>query len=262
MTISLLQTDIVWGNPVANQQRAEELIKSLDKSDVYVLPEMFSTGFATEPEGIAEDDLASLYWMQKTAKEMDAAIAGSVATCIVTDGKKTYHNRFYFVKPDETYEYYDKHHLFTFGGEHHRYTRGTERKVVEFRGVKFLLQVCYDMRFPIFARNTKENPYDVALYVASWPTVRLGAWKTLAHARAIENQCYVAAVDRTGNDPYCSYSGGTMLIDAYGNTVAECEENKECGITVELDLDALYAFRKKFPVLEDADATRSSSVKS
>jgi predicted amidohydrolase len=262
MKISLLQTDIVWADPSANQQKAKELIKSLQKSDVYVLPEMFSTGFATEPEGIAEEDLSSLHWMQATAKEMDAAIAGSVATCITTDGKKTYHNRFYFVKPDGTYEYYDKHHLFTFGGEHHRYTRGEERKVVEFRGVKFLLQVCYDMRFPIFARNTRENPYDVALYVASWPTVRLGAWKTLAHARAIENQCYVAAVDRTGNDPYCSYSGGTMLIDAYGKTVAECEENKVCGITMELDLDALYAFREKFPVLDDADATRSSSVKS
>ncbi len=253
MKICLLQTDIAWNNPEANHKKAEGLIRGLDKADVYVLPEMFSTGFATNPEGIAEEDESSLRWMAATAKSLDAAIAGSVATCVTVDGKKSYHNRFYFVKPDGSHEYYDKRHLFTYGGEHNRYARGEERKVVEFRGVKFLLQVCYDMRFPVFARNTKVNPYDVALYVACWPTVRLNAWTTLAHARAIENQCYVVAVNRTGKDAYCEYSGGTMLIDAYGRTVAECEKDKECGIVMDIDIDKLNAFRKKFPVLEDGD---------
>ncbi len=249
MKISLLQTDIVWANPSANQQKAEAMLKSLEKSDVYVLPEMFSTGFATEPAGIAETDCCSLRWMQKMAKVLDAAICGSVAT--EEEGK--FCNRFYFVMPDGSCEYYDKHHLFTYGGEHKRFTRGEGRVEVEFRGVRFLLQVCYDLRFPIFARNNGDKPYDVALYVASWPTSRIEAWNTLLHARAIENQCYVAAVNRVGDDPACQYSGGTMLIDAYGKNVVECERNKECAVTAEIDMEALNAFRRKFPVLADAD---------
>lgn len=249
MKISLLQQDIVWGNPAANQEKSETMLKALEKSDVYVLPEMFSTGFATQPEDIAEKDCSSLQWMQKMAKELDAAICGSVAT--EEDGK--FCNRFYFVKPDGEYSYYDKHHLFTYGGEHKRFSRGEDRVEVEFRGVRFLLQVCYDLRFPVFARNNGDEPYDVALYVASWPTSRIEAWNTLLHARAIENQCYVAAVNRVGDDPACQYSGGTMLIDAYGKTVAECERGKECAITLELDLESLKAFRQKFPVLADAD---------
>lgn len=249
MKISLLQQDIVWGNPTANQEKAEAMLKSMEKSDVYVLPEMFSTGFATQPEGIAEKDCSSLHWMQKMAKELDAAVCGSVAT--EEDGK--FCNRFYFVKPNGTYDYYDKHHLFTYGGEHLRFTRGEDRMVTEFRGVKFLLQVCYDLRFPVFARNNGDEPYDVALYVASWPTPRVEAWNTLLHARAIENQCYVAAVNRVGSDPACQYCGGTMLIDAYGKNVVECERDKECAVTADIDMEALRAFRQKFPVLADAD---------
>lgn len=266
MKISLLQNDIVWGNPQANQDACEQIMKSLDKSDVYVLPEMFSTGFATQPAGIAEADGSSLEWMKRMAAELDAAVCGSVATerpdyekGNVTDedgnpvGAKAYYNRFYFVKPDGSYYYYDKHHLFTYGGEHKLYTRGEDRIVAEFRGVKFLLQVCYDLRFPTFARNSSKNTYDVALYVASWPTVRINAWDTLLHARAIENQCYVAGVNRVGTDVACEYSGGTMLIDAYGKTVAECPRGEQSAITAELDMEALAAFRKKFPVLNDAD---------
>ncbi len=254
MKISLLQQDIVWANPAANQKKAEEVLRGLDKSDVYVLPEMFSTGFATQPEKIAEDDCCSLEWMGKMAKELDAAICGSVATQLSDENKnKTYHNRFYFVKPNGEVSFYDKRHLFTYGGEHHRYTRGEEKVVVEFRGVRFLLQVCYDLRFPVFSRNNGETPYDVALYVASWPTSRIEAWNTLLHARAIENQCYVAAVNRVGDDPVCQYSGGTMLIDPYGKTVVECERGKECAVSAELDLEGLVAFRHKFPVLGDAD---------
>ena len=266
MTISLLQTDIVWGNPAANQVRAEELLHRTAQSDVYVLPEMFSTGFATEPQGIAETDGDSLAWMQKMARELDAAICGSIATEDVdykcgADGLaneesktgKAYCNRFYFVKPDGDYSYYDKRHLFSYGGEHRHYSSGNDRTIVEFRGVRFLLQVCYDLRFPVFSRNVGDKPYDVALYVASWPTSRIKVWNTLLRARAIENQCYVAGVNRIGSDNVCQYSGGTMLIDAYGNTVAECPMNEENTITAHLDIESLYAFRKKFPVLEDAD---------
>jgi len=265
MKISLLQQDIVWAESKANTDKAEAMLLSLPSSDLYVLPEMFSTGFATEPEGIAEDCSVSdeqngimvpqsLLWMKKMAVQLDGAIAGSIA---VKDGEK-YCNRFYFVEPDGKVTSYDKHHLFTYGKEHLRFARGEEKVIVDFRGVRFLLQICYDLRFPVFARNNAENPYDVAIYVASWPTSRIEAWKALLKARAIENQCYVAAVDRVGEDPACSYCGGTMLIDSYGKVQVECEENKECAVTGTIDLDELRAFRKKFPVLGDADGFRLS----
>ena len=149
MKISLLQNDIVWGNPAANQEKISEILWGLDKSDVYVLPEMFSTGFSVNPEGIAEKDESSLTWMKNMAAELKGAICGSVATEV--DGR--YYNRMYFVKPNGEVISYDKRHLFTYADEHLRYTRGNERVVVEFRGCRFLLQVCYDLRFPCFSRN-------------------------------------------------------------------------------------------------------------
>lgn len=251
MKITLLQQDIVWGNPEENQELAYNAIKNAPKSDLYVLPEMWSTGFATEPAGIAEKDHSSLNWMKQMANRMDAAIAGSIAT--EEDGR--FYNRFYFVTPDCNEVHYDKHHLFTYSGENERYTAGQERVIVEFRGVRFLLQVCYDLRFPIFARNEASGPnaYDVALYVASWPASRRAPWDTLLRARAIENQCYVCGLNRIGNDPACEYNGGTAIIDAYGKTVAACPDGEVSSITAEFDMEKLNAFRKKFPVLGDRD---------
>lgn len=249
MTISLLQPDIVWGNPAANQQKLEAWLRELDKSDLYVLPEMFSTGFAAEPQGVAEADDSTLAWMQRMAQELNAAICGSVAT----EEGGSYFNRCYFVKPNGHVAAYDKRHLFTYGDEHRHYVPGDARKVVEFRGVRFLLQVCYDLRFPVFSRNNEKIPYDCAIYVASWPTSRLAVWNTLLHARAIENQCYVAGVNRTGDDDTCHYSGGTQFIDPFGNTAAACPLGEESVITVELDQAKLREFRRKFPVLKDAD---------
>ncbi|MBQ6966108.1 MAG: amidohydrolase [Bacteroidaceae bacterium] len=249
MKLSLLQPDIVWGNPQANQEKLSEILWGLEPSDLYVLPEMFSTGFAVEPQGIAETDASSLVWMQKMAQELKGALCGSVA--VEEEGR--YYNRLYFVKPNGDCFAYDKHHLFTYADEHRHYTRGNEKVVVEFRGVRFLLQVCYDLRFPCFSRNTDKIPYDCAIYVASWPTTRLSVWNTLLHARAIENQCYVAGVNRTGSDDSGRYSGGTMLVDPYGNTAAACPLEEATAITVQLDLPALKVFRKKFPVLKDAD---------
>jgi len=251
MKLALIQMDIAWGNPKANQAHAEQLILSTPGADVYVLPEMFSTGFCTVPETYAEqlEDSTSLQWMKTTAHQRDAAIAGSL---LVTDGEH-YYNRFYFVFPDGQYEYYDKRHLFTFGGEHLTFTAGTRKVIVNFRGVRILLQVCYDLRFPIFSRNTPDNPYDLALYVASWPTPRISAWEALTVARALENQCYVGAVNRIGTDPSIGYQGGTFLIDAYGRRVGEVATDTE-GVLVEtLALEKLARFRKKFPVLNDRD---------
>ncbi|MBR5484193.1 MAG: amidohydrolase [Alistipes sp.] len=248
MRITILQRDIEWAAPEVNRQRADEAIARNPHSDLYVLPEMFSTGFCICPEGIAESaDSPTLQWMKQTAARTNAAIAGSVA---VKDGDK-YYNRFYFVTPDGEVTYYDKKHLFTYGGEHLRFTAGEERKVVEFRGVRFLLEVCYDLRFPVWSRN--RGDYDMILYVASWPTPRVEAWSALLVARAIENQCYVAGVNRVGTDPSCEYCGGSVIIDPYGKCIASCARGEECEATAEIDMEALEAFRQKFPVLSDAD---------
>lgn len=248
MKATLIQMDIVWGDIAANCTTASRLIDSTPGSDLYVLPEMWSTGFAIKPEGIADEKLESLAWMKKKSAEMNAAICGSVSTRCDDD---TYRNRFYFVKPDGETTFYDKRHLFTYGKEHHHFTAGNERVVVEWRGVRFLLQICYDLRFPCFSRN--KGDYDCAIYVASWPTSRIDPWHALLKARAIENQCYVLAVDRIGTDPACEYCGGTEAIDAYGRIVAACPDNEACTITIDLDMEALSKFRKKFPVLEDGD---------
>jgi predicted amidohydrolase len=256
MKIALLQTDIVWNSPQENVRGAQQMMDEIGAANLYVLPEMFSTGFATEPKGIAEPvNSDTLRWMVRLAKERNAAVAGSIAVEESdSDAKNTrYYNRFYFVHPDGKVEHYDKHHLFTYGGEHLRFTPGNERVVVEHMGVRILLQVCYDLRFPVFARNTAKHPYDLALYVASWPTSRIEAWNTLLKARAIENQCYVAAVNRVGEDPACKYSGGTAFIDPYGHVVERCEDGRAQFITARVDMDALKAFREKFPVLKDAD---------
>ena len=248
MKITILQRDIIWANPEENVRRADAAIDAQPGADIYVLPEMFSTGFCTEPRDIAEpENSETLQWMQRKAKALDAAIAGSVA--VGKDGR--YFNRFYFVKPDGCVEFYDKKHLFTYGGEHKRFTAGDRRVVVEFRGVRFLMEVCYDLRFPVWARN--HGDYDAILYVASWPTSRVEAWSTLLRARAIENQCYVVGVNRVGDDPACNYCGGSAIIDAYGRTMAECERGKECEVSAEIDMEKLQAFREKFPVLKDAD---------
>ena len=248
MKLLLLQTDIHWNEPGRNRERATELIESSPKVDLIVLPEMFTTGFATVPEGIAEAaNTDTLAWMQDTSARQNAAIAGSVAT--EEDGK--YYNRFYFVKPDGTYTVYNKRHLFTFAGEDKHYEAGEERIIVEWRGWRILLQVCYDLRFPVFARN--RGDYDMILYVANWPTVRIHPWNTLLRARAIENVCYVAGINRTGVDPYVSYSGGTALIDFKGETAAETAWNSEEAVCCEVDQEALIQFRNKFPALNDAD---------
>ena len=248
MKVTILQRDILWANPEGNVARADKAIECNHGSDLYILPEMFSTGFCTNPEGIAEStDSSTLEWMKAKAASTGAAIAGSIA---VTENDH-YYNRFYFVKPDGSVTTYDKKHLFTFGGEHMRFTAGQDRVIVEWKGVRILLEICYDLRFPVWARN--RGDYDMIIYVASWPTPRVEAWKALLTARAIENQCYVAGVNRVGNDPSNEYCGGSRLIDPYGAIMAECIDGQEMEATANVDMDLLEAFRAKFPVLNDAD---------
>ncbi|MBR5051648.1 MAG: nitrilase family protein [Bacteroidaceae bacterium] len=254
MKVALVQMDIVWESPSKNWEAAERLMLSAEKSDIYVLPEMWNTGVTTQPMGVAEGENGeTLQWMQKMANQLDAAIAGSVAVK-TSDG--TYRNRLYFVKPSvvccpsSVVQYYDKHHLFSYGGETEHYTPGDEYVTVEWRGLRFHLCICYDLRFPLWLRN--RDDYDVLICVASWPSVRMHAWKVLLAARAIENQCYVLGVNRIGKDPYCEYSGGSSVVDPFGFATT-CPDNEACVLTHTLDLKRLKSFREKFPVLKEKD---------
>ena len=195
--------NLTWCDHAENLRHAEELIKSQPEADVYVLPEMFTTGFCMEPSRIAEPmEGPTLEWMRRVATEFDAAIVGSVAT----------------IAPEGGY----KNRMFSYSGEDKHYEAGTQRVIVAFRGVRFLLQVCYDLRFPVFARNCDD--YDVAIYVANWPDKRRMAWDILLRARAIENQAVVIGVNRVGTDPMCNYDGGTAAIDFCGFVAAHCND--------------------------------------
>ena len=242
--IVLIQRNISWLNIDANLMDIEAMLEGV-KADVVVLSEMFQTGFATNPSD-AVDDGRTLRWMLQMAKKLDAAIVGS---CAVKSGDE-YRNRMYFVKPTGEVEYYDKWHLFSVGGESKSYTRGRERKVVEWRGVRYLLAVCYDLRFPVWSRL--RGDYDAIIYVAAWPTPRREVWQTLLKARAIENQAYVIGVNRTGDEPTLGYSGDSAVVDYYGKCVVECG-SEECITNVEIDIDKLNTFRDKFNVGADAD---------
>ena len=248
MKITLIQTDLLWNDPAGNRARFEQKIAEAGSADLIVLPEMFSTGFCTQPR-LAAEPLGgeTLPWMKRIAQKTDCALAGSVAV----EENGNYFNRFYFVKPDGSVSQYDKRHLFTYGGEHKEFTAGDKRVIVEYKGWRILLQICYDLRFPVWSRN--RNDYDLALYTANWPTPRVDAWSALLRARAIENLCYVAGINRTGTDPNCSYCGKSALLDFKGQTLADVEPGKEALLSAELDADALRDFRKNFPALQDAD---------
>ena len=267
MRITLLQTAPEWGNPERSREDARRMLMGTLKTDLVVLPEMFSTGFVTDPVGVAERDGGdSLRWMQDYARNKGCAMAGSVSVeDVEAEGRPVYRNRFYFVFPDGTYEYYDKHHLFTYAGEHERYSAGDRRVVVEHAGFRILLQVCYDLRFPVFARNRLVGgslgergadgvpDYDLILYVASWPQQRIDAWDALLKARAIENVCFVAGVNRVGKDPGNLYSGHTSLYGPRGELLSICKEGRIDIIEYELKKPILDQYRQTFPALSDAD---------
>lgn len=243
--VAVVQHDIVWHDVERNLCELEAMLEGV-KADVVVLSEMFQTGFVTEPESVA-DDGRTLRWMQTMAERMDAAIVGSLVVC---EGMN-YYNRMYFVKPTGELEWYDKHHLFSIGGEAKHFVRGTERKVVAWRGVRYLLEICYDLRFPVWSRQ--RGDYDAIIYSALWPRPRREVWRTLLRARAMENQAYVIGVNRIGSEPELEYAGDTMVVDGYGRTIVDLEAR--AGVAVaELDIDALSLFRQRFNVTVDADS--------
>lgn len=252
MKVTILQTDIEWGIPEENIRRAELLMAQKPDSDLYVLPEMWSTGFATEPFGIAEEETSSkaLAWMKSKAKALDCAICGSLA--IVVDGK--YRNRHYFINGRKgILEYYDKHHLFSYGHEDQFYTAGDKHLVVDYEGFRFLLLTCYDLRFPMWSRYCDKHPYDAIICVANWPESRQNAWQILTRARAIENQAYLIGCNRVGNDNYNHYRGCSAIISPIGKTLAQCQLNVQDTASFNLDLKSLDHKRMKFKVLEERD---------
>lgn len=248
MKVTILQTDIQWGQPQQNIVRAERLMDTQPGSDLYVLPEMWATGFATTPMEVPLSDKPQ-QWMQRMAVERQCAISGSLAIK-TPDGK--YHNRHYFATP-EGLTYYDKHHLFSYGHEDRYYTPGEQHVVVEYRGVRILLLTCYDLRFPVWSRYGLAGEYDVIVVVANWPESRQQMWHILAKARAVENQCYLVGVNRVGDDAFCHYIGESVVSNHRGDTLLQCETGKETAATVCLDMEKLEEARHRFRVLEDRD---------
>ena len=244
MKVTILQLNSVWGNPDENIKKAELLINQAPDSDLYVLPEMWSTGFATEPFGIAEDanECKSLSWMIKMADEHHCAISGSLA--ISQDG--TFKNRHYFVNGRTD-------HLFRYGHEDRYFEPGESHTIVEYMGFRILLLTCYDLRFPVWSRYAEALQYDIIICVANWPESRQNAWQILTRARAIENQAFVIACNRVGDDKYCHYRGQSAIISPIGKTLASCPANEETTVSFFLNLESLVQQRTKFKVLEDRD---------
>lgn len=252
MRISLIQTELHWHEPQKNREMLEELLRPLKgKTELIVLPEMFTSGFTMHPEQVQEDGSESetTQWLIQLAQDCNCAITGSIAFRH-EDGSHT--NRMLFARHDGTLEYYDKRHLFRMGGEHERYKAGSQRVVINYLDWKILLTVCYDLRFPVFCRN--QHDYDLMLCVANWPAPRRMPWRQLLQARAIENLAYVAGVNRIGTDDNgLEYSGDSMLVDFKGNILIDREPNTAFVETHKLDAQHLHDFKTKFPAWQDAD---------
>lgn len=249
MKISLIQTSLFWENPTENRERFTQLINTIAETDMVILPEMFSTGFTMNAEAVAEPmNGETVVWMKKIAQSKNCAITGS----LVIKEEGTYYNRLLLVEPNGEINIYDKRHLFTLAGEDKVYTAGSARTVINYHGWKICPLVCYDLRFPVFSRNT-EN-FDLLLYVANWPEVRITAWDTLLKARAIENLCYVAGVNRVGQDANGhNYPGHSVVIDYLGHAIGEAR-GEEMVMTVVLRKDLLTDAREKFGFLNDRDS--------
>lgn len=245
MKITVIQQNILWKDVEANLKEMGRLIAKAEKADIYLFPEMCSTGFCMEPLGVAEPlDGPTVNKFREWAKKYDAAIAGTVMT---HEGGSVYRNRMYFVTPDGEVKHYDKCHLFEYSGEDRVYTPGEQSVVWEWRGVRVRPVICYDIRFPIFLHNTGE--YDVMLIAANFPEKRMLAWDTLVRARAIENQCYVAASNRVGADDFGTYVGHSVIINPYGQTIARCRSRYQGSATAELEWSMMERLRRNFPVL-------------
>ena len=255
LRITLVQSALSWHKVEENLAQFASLFSSIDsETDVIVLPEMFTTGFTMESGKVAEQMQGRTHtWMQEQALKKNAVICGSAV--IEDEGK--YYNRFLWVEPEGQTSYYDKRHLFRMADENRFYTGGTELITINYKGWKLRPLICYDLRFPVWARNSvidDEFGYDVLLYVANWPQARIAVWTTLLQARALENFAYCLGVNRVGDDEKgINYNGQSMVFDPKGNLLGTLDDTKGTQ-TVTLKYDELAAFRKRFPVFLDADS--------
>jgi omega-amidase len=250
MKVTLVQTDLIWENAEANRERLTQMINGMDgDTDLIILPEMFSTGFTMAPQGVAETmEGVTVSWMRDIAAEKACAVAGS----LVIEEAGKYYNRLLFVLPDGEIRTYNKRHLFSLAGEDEAFTAGKDRLILTYKGWKICPLVCYDLRFPVFSRNTED--YDLLLYVANWPESRVTAWDALLRARAIENMCYTVGVNRIGRDSNeTDYSGHSQVLDSLGQCLIE-PSSAEGIFTVDLDKQELLETRHKFGFLNDRDS--------
>ncbi len=280
LRITTVQTDLIWENKIENLSKFDGLLRGIKRgeTDVIVLPEMFTTGFSMNPAAFAETmDDATVFWLKKKAWELDAAITGSFI-CVEND---KYYNRLVWMQPDGTFSIYDKRHRFTLAGEDRYYTEGVERLIVEWRGWRICPLICYDLRFPVWARNGLQKAknegkeaknkgqnansnkqeaigkvqvdYDVLIYVANWPIARSHHWRILSEARAVENQTYVVAVNRVGTDANgYEYRGDTSVIDYAGEILLRRSFTEGVDTTI-VSKEKLRNYRKKFGFLADQD---------
>ena len=259
LTLSLIQTSLFWEDKSRNLAHFDQLINQIEETDLIILPETFSTAFSMNSEKLAESASGpTVEWMKEKAFEKQAVVCGSL---IIREAGNIY-NRFLWMSPDGTYEKYDKRHLFRMGKEDQYFTPGAERLVVDLKGWKICPMICYDLRFPVWSRNQFKMDdrngvvpeYDLLIYVANWPEVRVSAWQKLLFARAIENQSFVAAVNRIGEDGLgVNCSGSSTLIDYTGETIWNALSENEEIHTVTIDRIGLEKFRKRFPVGLDVD---------
>lgn len=250
LRLTLIQQDIAWEDKQANLAATERQLAEVEDTDLIILPEMFTTGFSMKPEHLAEEeDGETLHFMQKMAANKQAAVTGS----LIAKENGHYYNRLLWVYPDGSYHAYDKRHLFRMSEENKHYTAGNARLIVHYKGWRILPLICYDLRFPVWSRN--DAGYDLLLYIANWPQSRSQVWETLLLARALENQVYVAGVNRIGEDGRGThFSGNSMLIDAKGNKLSTVPAGKPFRQTITISLGKLNHFRNKFPVDKDRDA--------
>lgn len=247
INVTLIQSDIIWEDKILNLKKYQEKIDKIKSTDLIVLPEMFTTGFSMNPKGISENmNGETIQWMKDNASKMNSAICGS----IIIEEEGNYFNRFIWVNPDSSIHYYDKRHLFSFAGENENYTPGNNKLIIEYKGWKICPLICYDLRFPVWSRNTEG--YDLLIYVANWPDKRKSAWKSLLTSRAIENQCYTIGVNRVGKDPKNYYSGDSSLINALGETLYT-NSHIEDTYTTSISKYELDKVRNQLPFLNDKD---------
>ncbi len=249
LTVTLIQTTLDWHDAGANRARLDGLIAGIDEpTDLIILPEMFTTGFTMDAENYSEHmDGDTIAWMKLVARDFGTTLCGS----LIIEENGYFYNRLIWMPPDTPAGRYDKRHLFRMAREHEYFTPGRDRSIFELNGWRICPLICYDLRFPVFSRGI--DAFDLLIYIANWPKPRRSAWRTLLPARAVENLCYSAGVNRIGTDGNSiAYAGDSMVIDFLGHMIEDCGSNEQV-ITTRLDGTALQRYRKKFPAHQDAD---------